>query len=249
MARASAFGTNSAPSLFDLALPELTKVHPSRHPQRRRSLRGPGFVTAICPTRNRRSWIERSIRTFQRQTYQPKELLVVEDGNDDCSDLIPDGVRYLRLAGEHSIGWKRNFCCEHAHGSIIVHWDDDDWSHPERISEQVAAIEAGAPVVGYHTIPFDGPGDQAWLYSGHSQYALGTSLCYRRDWWRQNPFPNERICEDEHFVRRATAVIQCFDGRNRMVATTHQANTSPRNTRGRQWSPFNRDLFPREYFS
>ena len=164
-------------------------------------------------------------------------------------DLIEGkpNIRLIELRQNLPLGLKRNFCCEHARGEVIAHWDDDDWSHPQRLAEQIEILNTGAQVTGYFAMPFDGPGDQAWMYQSHEQYALGTSLTYRKSWWQKHRFPAEQIGEDTAFVRNSLRVLISRDGRERMVATSHPQNTSPRLLRGRQWKPINRNEFPPEY--
>jgi len=53
--------------------------------------------------------------------------------NDPC-------IRYIRLSGQRSLGAKRNECVEACRGDLIMHWDDDDWMAPHRISYQVDAL-------------------------------------------------------------------------------------------------------------
>jgi hypothetical protein len=99
---------------------------------------------------------------------------------------------------------------------IILHWDSDDWSHPNRIAEQVALLESsGKQCVGYRDMLFwrlcpgcwtgnswlplcpkccphcKGLGGEAWLYANRQPtYCLGTSLCYWRSVWEAKPFPD-----------------------------------------------------------
>ena len=41
---------------------------------------------------------------------------------------------------------------------------------------------------GFHSMRFT-DGVRWWKYEGNRSYALGTSLCYRRDWWNAHRFP------------------------------------------------------------
>ncbi len=83
---------------------------------------------------------------------------------------------------------------------------------------------------------FTGYGE-TWLYSGTPDYALGTSLCYRRDWWAGHRFPALQIAEDGAFVKQAVLHGQfiAVDAGDLMYATTHDANTSPRTMSGSRW--------------
>ena len=102
-------------------------------------------------TRNRRQWLPRAIRCYQQQTYPCCELLIIADG-EDVRDLLPADptIRYLYVTGKTEIGAKRNFGVERAAGEIVAHWDDDDYSAPGRLADQIARmLESQRPVTGY----------------------------------------------------------------------------------------------------
>jgi hypothetical protein len=79
-------------------------------------------------------------------------------------------------------------------------------------------------------------GSRWWKYLGTRNYALGTSLCYRREWWEVNKFPALQIGEDNAFVENAARRRQLVteDAGELMYATIHPGNTSPRN-KGSNW--------------
>ena len=56
-------------------------------------------------------------------------------------------VRLVRLQERASIGVKRNLALSAASGEVIIHWDDDDLHHPDRVSKQVAPIVSGTASV------------------------------------------------------------------------------------------------------
>lgn len=159
---------------------------------------------------------------------------------EDVGSLLPDDprIRCLHLEGQPPIGAKRNFGCEQAGGSIIVHWDDDDYSSPGRIADQVMRLEgSGQPVTGYRTMRFTN-GTESWLYRGGPLFALGTSLCYRKSWWTKHPFPGLHVGEDNHFVAEAAehGAISTAEAGELMYATIHPGNTSPRNLNASNWT-------------
>ena len=53
-------------------------------------------------------------------------------------------VRLLSLPRHASIGEKRALASRAARGAVILHWDDDDFHEPSRVSAQVAPIARGA---------------------------------------------------------------------------------------------------------
>src|SRR5580700_502335 len=100
------------------------------------------LVSCILPTYNRRACFAQSVEYFLRQDYPQKELLIVDDGSDCIGDLVPNHprIRYMRLDRRHTLGAKRNLASQQATGDIILHWDDDDWYAPWRISYQVSQL-------------------------------------------------------------------------------------------------------------
>jgi hypothetical protein len=90
-------------------------------------------------------------------------------------------------------------------------------------------------VAGYRSMRFT-DGTEWWKYCGEANYALGTSLCYRRDWWRGHPFPDLQVGEDNAFVATAASAGQLttIDAGELMHATIHLGNTSPRSM-GDSW--------------
>jgi glycosyltransferase involved in cell wall biosynthesis len=198
------------------------------------------FVTCLCLTRNRPEWLQGAIRCFQRQTYPNRELLILADGRD-VGHLVPahdPRVRLIHLDGWPEIGAKRNYGCERAAGEIIAHWDDDDYSAPGRLADQMERLlESRKAVTGFHSMRFT-DGTRWWKYEGTRNYALGTSLCYRRAWWSTHRFPSVQIGEDNQFVAAAHAAGQLVtaDAGELMYATNHTGNTSPRKL-GDNWKP------------
>ena len=146
-----------------------------------------------------------------------------------------------------TIGALRNQANQYAAlAEVFVHFDDDDYSHPNRIAEQVALLQAsGADCVGYNEMLFwrerdvqlsTWPGE-AWLYTGTrgGVPALGTSLCYWRKTWERHHFANETQGVEDHWLREKNVVgvsslqhpreIMC-DEDPRMIARIHGGNTS-----------------------
>ena len=170
-----------------------------------------------------------------RQTYEYRDLVLVDDGDDSVADLIPDDPRihYFRLSGKISTGAKRNKCGEFAGGSIICHFDDDDWSAPDRIADQLARlIESGRPITGYSQLLFwDTITEQAKIYQSHfGNYVVGTSLMYTRDYWRLRPFKDIQVASDNAFVYPALSRISASNDSRHIVARIHGSHTSAKTT-------------------
>lgn len=200
-------------------------------------------ISAIMPTRDRRAFIPLAIASLLSQDWPlpEMELLIIDDGSDPVGELVREltagsgiELEYVRMCGslledrQRTIGAKRNLACEMANGDIIVHWDDDDWSAPNRISDQIARLDNCA-VTGYHTMLFwEEAKQRASRYENGPRYALGSSLCYRREFWLKHRFPEQNIGEDNTFVNVAAeaSTLISVHGRQQMVARVHSGNTS-----------------------
>lgn len=210
-------------------------------------------VCCVMLTNGRQEMVLRSVRAFRAQTYERKTLCVYDTEPRDVDwDWLPDEAFVIdewetdeRSIGR-TIGQLRNGANGHVEEDIILHWDSDDWSHPRRIEEQVALLQATeADCVGYRemlawkTEPVDATvhidrarrlvdvGGEAWLYScGDPRYCMGTSLCYWRRAWEAKPFPNTSAGEDTQWQTGLSRIsISSLSSDPRMICTIHGANT------------------------
>jgi glycosyltransferase involved in cell wall biosynthesis len=165
------------------------------------------------PTRNRPDFVRQSVEYFWRQDYPARELIIVDDGTDDLTPLLPDDerIRYTRTP-PCSIGAKRNRACELARGERIAQWDDDDWYAPERLTVQAGLLLAGkADITGLRARTFfDLERWSFWTCTPQLHHRIfvhdvhGGTLMYRRRVWDQaTPYPDRSLAEDAQFLRRA----------------------------------------------
>ena len=207
------------------------------------------LVTCIMPTYNRRSFVPQAVRCFLRQDYPRLELLVLDDGSEPVSDLVPnnDRVRYIRLNRKLTIGAKRNLACEHARGEFIVHWDDDDWYPRGRVRTQInALLEHGHDLCGSSRIAYyDAVRQQAWEYrypGTKAPWVGGNTLAYRKSFWARHKFPDIQVGEDSRFVWSGPAkLIRDLADPTLCVASVHSDNTSRKDVNGCYWHEQPRD--------
>jgi hypothetical protein len=201
------------------------------------------LVSCIMPTYNRRAFVPQAIKYFLRQDYERRELIIIDDGTDGVADLVPEDerIRYFRLKQKSTIGEKRNLACEQARGSLIAHWDDDDWQAPHRLSYQVESIlRSGADMCGLHVMLFyELAAGRAWqyIYPPHNRpWLSGSTLCYKREFWAHNRFAPVNMGEDARFVwggrSEQISVLPEWDFH---VGIIHPHNVSPKQTEGVCW--------------
>lgn len=193
------------------------------------------LISAIMPTRGRPSFARNALACFLAQTWPNKELVIVDDSLDTSFPDSParEGIRYLSIGHWLTIGAKRNRACAEAEGEIICHWDDDDWSSPARMADQVERlISSGADLTGYTDMEFR-DGSSRWFYGGFDDYVLGTSLMFWRRAWRERPF--ETINSGEDLLFQAGRRIAAVPSRGLMLGTIHSGNTCPRSLSRPPW--------------
>jgi glycosyltransferase involved in cell wall biosynthesis len=190
------------------------------------------LVSCIMPTYNRRTFIGAAIDCWLKQTYEDRELVIVDDGDDKVKDLIPidPRVRYIEIS-RVSTGQKRNVCCEEARGEVICHFDDDDFSAPDRIAAQVKQLEdSGKPVTGYSTLLFwDVLARQAKIYRAQVKgYICGTTFCYLKSFWQVHPFRDKQEGSDNDFIYPVLSQVQASNDYSHMVARIHDCHHTSR---------------------
>lgn len=142
-------------------------------------LRNPPLVSCIMitgKTSDRAPLARASLRAFLRQTWTNRELVIINDGDyavlssAEESQGGVDGypVRELRVQPQRSLGELRNLGLATARGDWLIQWDDDDWSHAERISQQMAFAKPGCAVVLRQQVRYSFPSNTArqfaWRY-------------------------------------------------------------------------------------
>ncbi len=200
------------------------------------------MISCIMPTRGRKEYAARAVRCLAEQTCKDWELIVVDDELDpsfigpEISRIIPANQVFYTRHLSRDIAQKRNLCCSMAHGEYICHWDSDDWYAPERLADQLERIAIHQKAVtGYHSMYFmDEARQLAYWYRNDKDYAIGVSLFYQREWWKDHSFamPVEHPLwgEDNNFVTQARKANQLssVSAELMIVASIHSGNTAPK---------------------
>jgi len=197
------------------------------------------------PTYNRRLFVPQAIKYFLRQDYQNKELIIIDDSTDAIKDLVPDinGIRYYRLDTKITLGAKLNLACQYASGSIIAHWDDDDWYAPGRLTYQVDALGSDIDVCGINKLLYyDMRHKLAYRYiypPDQRTWLLGSSLCYKKETWNTNLFADINVGMDGLFVWKIPSHrVRVLSDSTMSVHMIHDNNISPKQTRDSWWHPY-----------
>ncbi|WP_180969074.1 glycosyltransferase family 2 protein [Microbacterium aurantiacum] len=101
-------------------------------------------VTVIVPTNRGGRYLEEAVASVRAQTSPVHEILLVDDGSPapGLSEVAARiGVRYVRQDAS-GLSVARNSGAAAAEGDWIAYLDDDDVWHPERIEQQLRALDA-----------------------------------------------------------------------------------------------------------
>jgi len=167
------------------------------------------LISCLMVTANRAEIARVAIECFSEQTWSNKELVIIDDGEEDYSDMIAsfdcaDHVRYIKLQPANprlSLGELRNLSIDEAHGEWCVQWDDDEWYHPERLAIQLdAAVSAdvGASALKWTLMHVKDNSDLSLTFRGDSGIATPGTLLFRKGDVR---YPHLARNEDGIFLR------------------------------------------------
>ena len=190
-------------------------------------------ISCLTVTADRKHLMKRAVKCFQHQTYENKELIIVDDGEQDLSDILTDlpadQVKYVKLEQkpENSLGKLRNRSLDEANGDFLVQWDDDDWYHPKRI-----AIQAQKIIDGYDACCLSGAimhlDEKKYIqnpYIGYLPDGIPGSIMHRAD--AEIRYPHTRRAEDTVYLKEwmekrylqlpdnySHLFIRCYHGNN-----------------------------------
>jgi glycosyltransferase involved in cell wall biosynthesis len=171
----------------------------------------------MATTQARRPFLSQAIKYFQRQTYSPRELIVVDDPGEPPSGLptapsidtiapvraaVPE-VRYLQTGARLSLGSKLNLGIQEARGLIIQKLDDDDYYHPEFLRTTLGALLArkrmhSIAACTSHLILF--AATQELKVRRKAMWSGGT-LCFFKELWQECPYRDISLAEDLFFLK------------------------------------------------
>jgi len=126
------------------------------------------------PTYNGARFVAETIESVLRQTYEPLELVVVDDSSEDATAQIvagyaqryPDRVRFEKKRDRRGPCRRRNDALDLAQGSLVAWLDQDDLWLPEKTERQVEILETrpevGLVYAGYEAFDSDTGAPVPW---------------------------------------------------------------------------------------
>lgn len=207
------------------------------------------------PTADRLKFIPSAINNFCKQSYPEKELIIVDDGLIKVKSVIPsrNDIHYIELDKKYTVGAKRNIACKNAHGTIIIHMDDDDWYAQNWIDIQVETLlKSPADICGLDQLFFyEILTGNCWKYTyptNARKWVAGATMAYYKSFWNKRPFRNIQVGEDNLFVWRRGVRVYPHAHLDAFISILHSGNTSPKYTDNYLWGmcEFNQTMLIRQ---
>jgi glycosyltransferase involved in cell wall biosynthesis len=130
------------------------------------------LISCLCITRGRKKLLERAVQSFRDQTYPEKELLLLYQTDDEetaeyARSLEDNNIMLVEVPSSEkfNLGRFRNRSISECRGDYFCQWDDDDWSHRDRLSFQMDVIgSSGMPAcILFHWLMYDERTGKAYL--------------------------------------------------------------------------------------
>lgn len=200
-------------------------------------IEGDPLVSCLMVTANRYDMARVALSSFLRQTYENRELIVLDDSEDGrfvayLEALADPRIRILRPEPGLRLGMLRNMAVAAARGTYICQWDDDDQSDPERIRAMMKVLkESGANAIMLSRVLIWMPAQQRLQISQQRSWE-GTMICEKAI---MVPFPDMKAGEDTKVVNAICAryrvayldmprlYLYCFHGRNTWTSDHFEA--------------------------
>jgi glycosyltransferase involved in cell wall biosynthesis len=177
------------------------------------------LVSIIIPCYNDEKYIVKSINSALAQTYENKEIIVIDDGSNEITKTLlrelKSQVEKLITQDNKGAGAARNIGIQNCSGEFILNHDSDDLFDPTFCEKAVAHFQSSnsIKIVTCHTERFNSKGviDELILKSSSLKdflrfnCAMGSSMFKKKDWLEAGKYDESRLLngyEDwEFFIR------------------------------------------------
>ena len=182
--------------------------------------------------------MEFSVACMKQQTVMP-DMWIICDNSDESEPLWEDmnievPMTIVRVSAQQTIGMMRNLCIAHAlkhNPDYIVFWDDDDYYHPERIQQNIEALQKNptADISASTKMFMLLTRENVLMTTGPfgEKHGTAATFCIRADYARNNRFDGTKTRGEEvSFTKMWTAnLVQVENPEKMIVVMGHSKNT------------------------
>jgi glycosyltransferase involved in cell wall biosynthesis len=175
------------------------------------------LISVIIPCYNHAQYLPEAIRSVQAQTYKPVEIIVVNDGSADDTEVVAkqfEDVKYIYQTNR-GLSAARNTGIEHSSGEYLVFLDADDWLYEDALATNHKYLQAHPEAMfvsgGHDKISFRSSGNgeiipekdvevetnHYWHLLQGNYIGMHAAVMYRRSVFNEFKFDETlRACED-----------------------------------------------------
>lgn len=181
------------------------------HNKKRSMKKAKPKVSIIVPVYNTKDFIYDCLDSLVNQTYKNIEIVIVDDGSNDGSDMVCQEYQekygnIVFVSKENGgLSSARNYGIKHSSGDYITFVDSDDYLNPDSIeilvdmmikynAEISIGLKVGHELINEEIKVLDGKTMLMHLLNNSTFEAWGK--IFRRDLWINSAFPENRIHED-----------------------------------------------------
>lgn len=111
-----------------------------------------GKVTVLMPMRNAGAFVAGAVASILKQSERDFRFLIIDDGSDDESlnivaQIADERIEIIHDGHRRGLAERLNWGLDHADTAFVARMDADDLAAPQRLSRQLAFMEAN-PQVG-----------------------------------------------------------------------------------------------------
>ncbi|WP_336175309.1 glycosyltransferase family 2 protein [Acinetobacter ursingii] len=117
------------------------------------------LVSVVMPVFNSQEYLSKAIESILNQTYENFELIIINDGSVDYSDLIISNFLFdkrIRYIKRENLGliYTLNEGISLSKGKYVARMDSDDISHEDRLKKQILFMENHSDIAVLGTSSF-----------------------------------------------------------------------------------------------
>lgn len=198
------------------------------------------FVVCICPTYNRRKFLNNLLYMFEYQTYPAERLhlLVLDDSETSNYDIFEgkNNVSYIYNEKKIPLGKKRNMLNEMAlqkNAEYIVCLDDDDYYPEDKIKYTIRMMKARKSILSgtsklhiYYTNL-----NKIYTFGPYNaNHTTNGSMCYHKSFLKDRKYEDDAMkSEEQYFLNNYTNEVLQLDSLKIILCISHNNNTCDKN--------------------
>jgi len=190
------------------------------------------LVSIITPTFNRSNIFKIALSVWNSLTYENREWIIVDDGNEPLQLPKDSRILYLKLNSHLNIGAKRNIAIENSNGDYILCMDDDDYYPGNIIETRLSTLGNSdcsycSTIACYNIYKNVSFINTPSIYDRPDKRVSEATLFFKRGFWLERGFPiQKQLGEGEEFIQDRYNKCKELDWTGIIISLLHFKNIS-----------------------